>query len=442
MVQPSKQTCEAVSAVIQRLFQMRQLWQDAANNYFEPSRFALSLQNCITTSRTVTFILQSNKAAFDNFDAWYETWRNRWNADPIMRWARDARNSIEKVGDLKTHSQVRAEIIASYDEGPKTEWMPQALIASPIAIWQSVPAKFRIPQVVEHGTLLIERRWVDSGLSDTEVLEALAHVYAEFCLAINDLLKNHRMKAPPQLDRSRPDAMGELAMDRAIYLSMKDGSPQGMRYFKRPLEPPTEKSKKIVAKRYGKAGSNWSRLKSAKNLREVAEAFFTNARVVMARDGMHHSFTFLFKGIEVVQMIRTDHPTRASRYVLMRDLARFARIVDADGVMMIAEVWTAQRENIPSSGYAVEATDRGEALSLVAATRNGKSFGFQAEIVRKKPGSRKVKSIGPTEVEEGGFPFMFLPFFQLWGSVDEEAMQRAFDQMDEWGIETPEIPKD
>lgn len=442
MVQAPKQTKQAVSAVIQRLFQMRQLWEDAANNYFEPSRFALALQSCITTSRTVTFILQSNKAEFDNFEVWYEAWRSRWNADLIMKWARDARNSIEKVGDLKTYSQVRAEIIASYDQGPQTEWMPQALIASPTVIWQSVPSKFRIPQVVEHGTLLIERRWVDSDLPDTEVLEALAHVYAEFCLAINDLLKNHGVKAPPQLDQSRPDVMGELAMDRAIYLSMKDGSPQGFRYFKKPLEVPSKKSKKIVAKRYGKAGSNWTRLKSAKSLRDVAEAFFANARAVMARDGMHHSITFLFKGIQVLQMIRTDHPTRASRYVLMRDLARLARIVGADGVMMIAEVWTAQRENIPSSGYAVEAPDRGEALSLVAATRDGKSFGFQAGVLRKRPGSKKVKSIGPTEVEERGFPFMFLPFFQLWGCVDDEAMQHAFDQMDEWGIETPEIPKD
>lgn len=75
---------------------MRQLWEDAASNYFEPARFMLALQNCITTSRTITFILQSNKADIPNFDAWYAVHVMRWAADPIMKWAKEARNSIEK----------------------------------------------------------------------------------------------------------------------------------------------------------------------------------------------------------------------------------------------------------------------------------------------------------------------------------------------------------
>jgi hypothetical protein len=249
-----KKIVEAASAVIARLLQMRQLWQDAADNYFDPQRFMLALQNCITTSRTVTFILQSNKETIPNFDGWYERHRERWANDPIMRWARDARNSIEKKGDLETHSQVRAEIIASYTKGPETKWMPDSLFASPRAIWESIPRRFFIPHVMENGTLLIERRWVDSELPDMEVLEALAHVYDDFCSTIIDLFGAQEIRVPSQLDQSRPDAMGELAMDRAIYLSMQDGSLRGMRYFKKPLQKPSPRIERRLIRRYGNVG--------------------------------------------------------------------------------------------------------------------------------------------------------------------------------------------
>lgn len=169
----------AARAVTGRLLQVRQLWQDAADSYFDPPRFRLSLQQCITFSRTVSFLVQAEKDSIKNFEEWYEAYRERWRSDSIMRWSVDARNTIEKQRDLETHSQVRATIVASYIGGATTDWMPQALFASPQQIFAGVPKRFRIPHVVENGTLVIERRWIDSGLPEIEVLEALAHVYRE-----------------------------------------------------------------------------------------------------------------------------------------------------------------------------------------------------------------------------------------------------------------------
>lgn len=429
---------KAARAAIDRLLQMRQLWEDAAESYFEPSRFMLSLQNCITTSRTVSFILQSNKADIPDFDQWYEMHRSKWSADPIMRWARDARNSIEKKGDLETNSQVRAEIIAGFLEGPTTDWLPQALFLAPSTIWKAVPTKFRIPHILENGTLMIERRWVDSELPNVEVLEALAHVYGELCNAIVDLLQSNDIPIPKDLDRSRPDPMGELAMDRALYLSMRDGSPAGMRYYKKPMERPSDDDRNKVVKRYGKT-ANWGRLKLATTFREVAEAYFENARAVINRDGYHHNFTFLLKGSQPIEMVRSDHPDRASRYVLMRDLAKLARIAGADGVMMIGETWTASNDDIPPSGFAVDAKNRGEAIMLSAASAKGESFMISAPVIRKRPGSLKVKSVGRGDYTDDGFQFMFVPFFKEWGCLDEKAMQQAFDNMDNMGILHPTI---
>ena len=158
----------------------------------------------------------------------------------------------------------------------------------------------------------------------------------------------------------------------------------------------------------------------------------------MLRDGFHHNFAFFLKGPVIVRMISTDHPDRASRYVLMRDLARLARIEGADGVFMIAEAWTAHGEDIPKSGFAVDAKNRGEALVMHAVNSQGELFTLEAMIERKRFRPKKVKRIGKTRVvDEGGFQFILYPFMKEWGCVDEEKMKRALEQMARMGIETP-----
>jgi hypothetical protein len=435
---PSKQTVQAAHAVLNRLLQMRQLWDEAASSYFHPSRFQLSLQNCITVSRTVSFILQANKSSIEGFNEWYSPIQDSWKADRIMVWVKEARNVIEKQGDLATCSQVRARIVASYVGGPETAWMPQHIFSSPHDIWASVPKRFLIPHVVEHGTLVIERRWVDSELPDMEVLEALAHVYCRLADMVASLLKHTNLPVPPLVAAGRPEAMGALAMDRAIYLSMRDGSPSGFRYFYKNIGIGRSEKRKIKA-RYGKA-ANWECLRSAKNFREITECYFQHARMILIRDGYHRHFTFFLRGSRVIRIIETDHPDRASRYVLMRDLAQLAKIDGADGVMVIGEAWTAKVEDLPPSGFAVEAKERGEMLVLNAANSNGEAFVLETIFFRRKKSQKKVKKIGKTEFVDEGFQFMLYPFMKEWDCVNEERFKAAITQMDEMGIETPTAP--
>ncbi|MDX0139340.1 hypothetical protein CN128_24565 [Sinorhizobium meliloti] len=427
---PTADDFRAAEAVVRRLGQMRELWEAAAKEYFEPNRFLLNLQNCITTSRTVTFILQKQKNKVAGFDEWYEPHRKRLASDPIMKWAMEARNSIEKEGDLRTHSQVRGEIIASYYEGPVSPWVPQALYASPQQFYHAVPkAFFEVPHIVENGTLLIERRWVDEQLPQMEVLEALAHVYEELAITVADFCNHLGIEPPAWVLDSKPDVMGELAMDRALYLSMRDGSRVGIRLFK--------KQKKIDGKalrrRYGDQKAKWERIKKAGSFKELCDAFFQLARFLMAKDGYHHSFTYFLKGMQLVQMIGTDHPDRASRYVMMRDLAKLARLLDADGMMMVGEAWTAKPEDAPS-GLAADAKNRGEALWLAATNAKCETYAFTAQIVRKKNKKHKVKRLEPTIVQEKPALWILYPFQRMWGCVDEELMFEAEKRLSDLGV--------
>ena len=434
---PSKQEL-AANAVIKRLLQMRQLWLDAASAYFDPSRFQLTLQNCITTSRTVTFILQAQKSEIDGFDDWYAPHQDRWRSDPLMVWAREARNSIEKRGDLETLSQVRATIVASYMEGPNTDWIPQALFSSSHQIYRSIPERFRIPHILENGTLLIERRWVDTELPGIEILEALAQVYGELADTVLSFLAYLNLSPPSILIEGRPDAMGVLAMDRAIYLSMADGSPRGFRYFQRKIPKPNTAYEKKLYARYGKA-IDLKSVKEAKTFRAVAETYFNIARNVILSDGYHSHFTFFLKGAEIVRFFQSTPPDRASKYVLMRDLAKLARSDGADGVLVIGEAWTARGDDVPKSGFASEAKNRGEILIMSGANASGESFIFEAVIQRRGKNIKKLKSLGATRVEESAFQFMLYPFMEEWGCVDKEKMEQAFKQEAEMGIENPTI---
>jgi hypothetical protein len=438
MAKAPRQLLDALQAVVSRLFQMRQLWDDAADSYFDPARFQLALQNCITVSRTVTFILQANKHEFEEFDDWYSQFQQSWGDDSIMKWAKEARNAIEKQGDLETHSQVRATIIASYIGGADSQWLPQALFASPHEIYMSVPKRFLIPHVIENGTLLVERRWVDRQLPDMEVLEALAHVYGRLADMVVSLHNHIKIPVPPVIMDTRPNAMGALAMDRAMYLSMRDGSPKGLRYFQKRLPEPEAKLRKKLVARYGTI-ADWEHLKQAKSFRAIAQGFFRGARALMLRDGFHVSITFFLKGPTVIHMIQTDFPDRASRYVMVRDLARLARIEGADGVMMIGEAWTAHGDDIPKSGFAAEASNRGEALVMHAVNSEGVAFALHAKIERKKNNPKKVQRIGQTRSDDDGFQFILYPFMNEWGCVNQQKLAEAIKLQSEMGIEDPRI---
>jgi hypothetical protein len=52
----------------------------------------------------VTFILQKNKSNMPGFDFWYNRWRERLKADPVLCWIVESRNRITKQGDLDTES--------------------------------------------------------------------------------------------------------------------------------------------------------------------------------------------------------------------------------------------------------------------------------------------------------------------------------------------------
>lgn len=176
-----------LAAVDRRLDDVHRHWHAAERAYFEPQAFRVAIQTAIQTLRTVTFILQSNKHLIPEFDAWYGAWQEKLKADALMRWMVDARNKIEKQGDLEAHSFVRAEIVASYlNNGPVRD-VPAKLFEGPGVILKAIPRKSDLGEHIrKFGTLRIQRRWVENSLPDYELLDAVAIAYGKIAGVVHD----------------------------------------------------------------------------------------------------------------------------------------------------------------------------------------------------------------------------------------------------------------
>jgi hypothetical protein len=431
---------EAIGAVVRRLKQVNVHWHEALSTYFEPDRFRIAMQNCITTARSVTFILQNHKDVIPGFDEWYATWQSRFGGDPIMRWAVQARNKIEKQGDLETLSQMRAELIAAYAGNPVTNWTT-GISWSTDQIRRSIPAKLLSQHVIDNGVLSVERRWVDSELPDTEVLDALAHVYGQLALLVVSLHDHVGVPIPEHhpdhgehlLRNLRED--GRLASmehpleDRAIYIAVKDGSTLGYRREFGRTNANADTLKKVQRRyRHFKPAK---RLTDSSTLMEVAKLYFDMARVVMARDGYHANMFIPLKGARPIGLAIAPPQNRSDKYMLMRDIARYVRRIDADGLLHIGEVWLARPEDVPRGGYPDQAPNRLEALQLTAANANGELLSFSAIIQRKLIKKHKVKRLGPTEIKEGARIISMAPVLEVWGKLDVLRLQEK-TEWDDW----------
>ncbi len=150
-------------------------WKLAEKSYFKPDAFRRNLNACIQSARSVKFVLQKCKANFADFESWYATWQDRMRADALMKWAVNARNNIEKQGDLEAASTMRVTLVDSYIERDSIEFdLPPKTKPSEVAnIFINSP--LRPERLSSDASLSVERRWVASTLPDHEILSATAH---------------------------------------------------------------------------------------------------------------------------------------------------------------------------------------------------------------------------------------------------------------------------
>jgi len=413
----NKSSSSVLDTAFRRLHEAHRHWHTAQENYFDPEEFRIAMQACIQTLRTVTFMLQASKRSLEGFDEWYVPQQETMRADSILRWLIEARNHIEKVGDLATYSQMTAKVIASYRDQLEVTTVEGDLFDNVKALLDKVPPCYLVGQVFEHGALRVERRWVANSLPEHELLSALAHAYTALSRVIADACRHWSLtpwQAPQIHDDSTEESAGECPScmsDRPeiveALVSLKDGTPLSI---VRKTVKFNEDDKDALRERYGPFERPTV---PPSNLEQHAKVLFEQARRVMKKDKHHVSLAFLFKENRPVHMMQLEYSDRSAKYLLMRDVAEIVKQKKADAIIHIGEAWTAQVDAASHVRYASEAPNRRECLILMGCTKD-KGIVMQAEITRIDDRIKLEKTVESM----GAPPEMFSPVLKVWGEQE------------------------
>jgi hypothetical protein len=405
-------------AVDRRLEDVHRHWHSAEQAYFKPTAFRVAIQTAIQTLRTVTFILQSNKHLIPEFDAWYEPWQDELKSDALMRWMVDARNKIEKQGDLEAHSFVRAEIVASYlNNGPVID-VPAKLFDGAGLILRGIPKKSDLGEhFKKFGTLRIQRRWVENSLPDHELLEAVAIAYGRIAAVVHDAHRAIGRDPPITIDAETGEqyAQGRAGRlpcmighgdARTINISLSDG--KRFEFLRQPVPLDVEEARKS-AERYGLRPEDvWDREGDQET---VLSSLFRTARTMTEKDGKHVTMVVMLRDNKPVRLAEVEFSDQGAKYVVMRDVANEVTKLVANGVILIGEGWRAVFDADKPYMRAADARDRVEVLHAVLVRRNGEPIELFADFLRQ---GDQVK-LGDTQTVRGGQHYMFAPIYEAWG---------------------------
>lgn len=408
--------------VHRRLEDVHTHWHNALSDYFDPVKFRASFQSCIVTLRSVTFVLKKLKSQIPNFDEWYAEWEAFMKQDTLMNWAKDSRNVIEKEGDLETHSRMTARFIAQYGNSLPEFEVKGGLFESIDSLFARLDQEFLHKQLLKHGTLKVERRWVANTLPMYELLDALSIVYGNLSLLLDEAHSQAGLPVPylihPSKDKVIPVAGGGPADGRlpcmigssefrSILVSLKTGEPNG---FTSKKVVASVNSLREVREHYGDEMTR--RAKPDNSLKKIGEYYFDTARMMFLKDGYHQSILMLFRNFKPIKLAALEVIERSDKYLAMEFVATDVERTGADLVLMIGEAWYAEHDPLNPYLYPSDKLDRGEKLCLWATSEREDNFNLSAEIIRL---GSKV-SLKQT-IEEKSFVQMFDPIRAVWRKV-------------------------
>ena len=416
----SEEACP-LAAVDKRLEDAHATWHQAEAAYFDPEGFRRSIQATIQILRTVTFVLQNHKHLIPNFEEWYTKWQDDLRNDPLMRWMVNARNKIEKQGDLEANSFVHAEVVASYLEGPAIQ-VPANLTDPITRLIESLPTDDLGKHILDNGTLRIQRKWVENSLPDYELLDAVALAFGRISDLVADAHRQLGIQPPTTANvrtgevfasgrRGRLPCMIAHAEPRTMNISLSEGDVLSLRSFRRDFDP--TKKDDVVA-HYGFDPSTAPqpiRQEGQSDEEYAARTMFGMGRVMIEKDGYHVTTVFLIGGDRRPLLMQMDPHSQRDKYLLMRHVANEVERHAATAVIMIGEAWTAKFDPSRPFARAQDSKDRGEILSAMLVRKDGNALHLAAEIRRDSDGNVRLGETTEVIMEELS---MFAPVYDVW----------------------------
>jgi hypothetical protein len=400
-----------------RLRDLSNLLKNCGKTYFKPDLFRQNTNQFLQTSRTVTFIVQKNKADIPEFGQWYkEHVLDPWRSDGIMTWARDSRNVIEKEGDLEMHSYLSTSVIFSHIpsqdviiETPRL-YLVQADIDKIVKL-----ATATLPSsALDSAVLQIERRWVANSLPQHELIFAFTYVYSRLYQMCHALA--HHLGG--QLDRSipPPSNLDPVSNDVACtrFIKLRKPGISRLKTFTVERDPAYEPPAKLDT--LAKELNSWTPPTSLDDLIERATKM---AEFTFEEHGNHLPMLFLFDDKwKQIEFLSTGFGDQADKFLFWRNAAKRVAYLRAAAFIWVSEVWIRRLDkgaNLPMR----ERPITGEQLQLVAGGVESETKMIEWTIVRSaETKSVSLERLAPRVDEKDRARFFFVePLVEAMRSV-------------------------
>lgn len=386
--------------------------------YFSPELFRRNINQFLQTARTVTFIIQKHKSSIPNFAAWYEkAVRDAFASDTIMRWAVDARNAIEKEGDLETNSYLSLSLVFSYleEEDLSIETARPELLGAGIKKLVRFARKRLPTSVSDAAAVRIERRWVADSLPDFELLNALTHIYSrhyDVCHELAEML-GHSIGSysiePREFRNLTDDAR------RVEYLKLSTMKRYEAKFINKPVirgvDIPASVSR--IFEDFLSSENITRTIDSTANyLTKMAEAVFNE-------HDLHAPILFLYdKDWRAIEFLSARFDDQTDKFIFWRKVGELARSHNAYGLSWTAEAW----KRSLNSNAALPIRKQpiiGEQLQTLVIARDGTMRSAIWSIERKSTSSRPTLSrMADSSFDESSTYFFLVPVMRAFGLPD------------------------
>jgi hypothetical protein len=150
--------------------------------YHEPDPFRYRLGAFAQAARSVTLMLQTEKAAFTDFD-WYEVdWVSRMKNDLIMKWLDSTRTNLFHRKSLELSSWLEMECFRNPRSSP---WEEDNIPIGTVDPFQCTHYYINQGPTTDHGHNFT-RLWSMDDLDGRELLDVCAHIYDRLDELVND----------------------------------------------------------------------------------------------------------------------------------------------------------------------------------------------------------------------------------------------------------------
>lgn len=371
-----------------RLRDLAQLLLNCGATYFAPDRFRQNTNQFLQTSRTVTFIIQKNKSEIPEFDDWYKNnVLSPWSDDPIMTWAKNARNVIEKEGDLDMQSTLRASVLYSHiaTEDMVVDTTRAELLQADVDKLVRLAKSKLPPGIADAAVLKIERRWIANSLPDRELVYSLTYAYArlyQICTALAAHLGDQLDTTVPHPTTMDPSG-NDVSRTRFIKFGKSGvGRNSSIRIAADPRFQPPPAFLKLKAELDASPKPS--------TLAQIVEVHAKLARVTFEHHGNHVPMLALYdKNWNQIDFMSTAFSDQAEKFLFWRNVADRATYLKAFALVWTSESWLRDltgHQSHPIGDLPIV----GEQLHVVGADVSGSQEVVVWNIIRPKGNTRPV----------------------------------------------------